>query len=328
MRFLAGDVDDNTNVTSIDAGRIQQYFVYGTAFDKASWSYWFADTWVSENPQNLGALQVAVVDAPVSDVDLYGMVTGDFNTSYTLPNPLKAMAANVMLRYDNTYELGANMEASLPVRMVNPAEVSALSLVFQLPTDLMQVTDVTLNANTGQFDWAVVGNELRIGWNASAATYFAAGETLVTIHLTTSESFVQGEAIRLVVTPDPVNELADATLSTIPDAELGIDVLEANALGIGDPSLINSLALRSAPNPFGAYTYLSYTLPADGHVTFEISNIYGMKVTTLVDDLQTAGNYRLKLDAADLPAGVYMATIRLNGNDLDRVQTIKLILNR
>jgi hypothetical protein len=340
IRYQAGDVWDlfTPAITSTDAQHIQQRFVYGLinpntglpTFDRALWSYSLASMYVADNsdPNRLiSNLTVTVNNASITNYNLFGISTGDFNSSY-LWGALKGAKSSVMLTYGNPQQADVNTEMVLPLRIVNASTVGAASLILNFPSELAEIMEVTMDQSAGQLDWAVNGDELRIGWNTSVPLSFASGDVLINIRLVTTGEFLQGKSIRFSLTADPMNELADGSFVTIPDAELSINTLESNALGTPDQSGIESLTLASYPNPFADYTMIKYTLPTDGRVTLEISNVLGMKVATVVDELQTGGTYSFKLDALPLQPGVYTATIKLDTNGDDLVRTIKLVKNR
>jgi len=257
--------------------------------------------------------------------NMYTVVIGDFNTSFS-PAPGKGAASEtLLLTYDETYKVEAGTEVELPVRVVNTSDLGAASLILNFPDNLMEVTDVTMKANDGRLDWAVNGNELRIGWNTLNPVIFEAGENLVVIKLRTSSSFTEGENIRITLAPDPLNELADGSFEVIPDAVLSTDVLEASTFSIPDPPESEKLTLVNHPNPFYDYTYLTYSLPHEGHVTLEIADMMGHRVSLLVDKNQAAGKYTLKADAISLQPGVYTATIKLDAEKTDLIKTIKVV---
>ena len=62
------------------------------------------------------------------------------------------------------------------------------------------------------------------------------------------------------------------------------------ALADGPPGLA-----PNAPNPFNATTLIPYRLDTDGPVRLEIYNLLGQSIRTLVDEVQTAGSYRVSL---------------------------------
>ncbi len=68
------------------------------------------------------------------------------------------------------------------------------------------------------------------------------------------------------------------------------------------------------PNPFNSSTQIVYRLGSDGPVRLEIFNTLGQPLRTLVDEVQTAGRYRVHWDARDrrgaaVAAGVYLTRL-------------------
>lgn len=96
-------------------------------------------------------------------------------------------------------------------------------------------------------------------------------------------------------------------MSVNPMLEGGVISLKSNpALAIPETF---SLA-QNYPNPFNPSTEMAYDLPTPGHVKFEIYNILGQNVKTLVDEYQDAGTYKVTWDGDDntgssVASGVY-----------------------
>ncbi len=62
---------------------------------------------------------------------------------------------------------------------------------------------------------------------------------------------------------------------------------------------------QNYPNPFNPETRISYTLANESKVRLSIYDIRGREIATLVDDFQSAGEYRVLWNATDYPSGVY-----------------------
>ncbi|RMD93091.1 MAG: T9SS C-terminal target domain-containing protein, partial [Calditrichaeota bacterium] len=83
------------------------------------------------------------------------------------------------------------------------------------------------------------------------------------------------------------------------------------------------------PNPFNSNTFISYQLPVSVKVTLKIYNLLGDVVSTLVDEIQTAGEYRVVWDGRDseghlVASGLYF--YQLTAGDFK--QTRKLLYIR
>lgn len=327
VKFLAGDVNLSNSVTATDALRIQNYFVYGDAFNGSPWVYYKKNTFITNNPLSgvyNSAFDVTIVTSSVA-YDVYGMCKGDFNGSFS--TPLKAASSTLTLNHNDTKLAGAGKDIELPVRMMHASTVGAVSLILNFPNDLMEVTGITMKDNGGTLAWVVKGNELRIGWNSAEPLNFNANEDLLVISLKTSSTFSQGDAIRIELAADQLNELADGNISVIPDVVLGVDVLEFSTNGIGVTTIGSSITLDTRPNPFAVSTILTYNLPAAGLVTLVVKDMLGRVVTTLVNETQSNGKHSVTLDAMPLQPGVYFATVTLRNSSGEMVRTIKLVRN-
>jgi len=62
---------------------------------------------------------------------------------------------------------------------------------------------------------------------------------------------------------------------------------------------------QNYPNPFNPVTTINYDLPYDGIVTVKLYDILGRELRTLVNEMKTAGYYKLLFNADDLSSGVY-----------------------
>ena len=329
-RFYAGDVKGNNYfLNSLDAQRIQQNFVNGTAFESSSnWIFWkVGETTISSNTSTAQSTPTVTLANTDLVQNMYGLCMGDFNRSFN-PSLAKSASSSLNLIYAGNKQISNNQAFDLPLYIVDANSIGAISLILNFPANLVEVQDVLLSATNEQLDWSVNGNELRIGWNSQTPVTLANAAEMITLKLKTTAAFVNGENIQLTLASDPLNELADAQFNVISNAVLSVDVINASAVGISEQSNVNTLTLSNRPNPFNGSTIINYELPFDGNVSIEIYNYLGSRVKSLVSEQQLKGNHSLKLDAGSLPAGVYMATLIVKSENNEMVRTIKLICNR
>jgi endo-1,4-beta-xylanase len=71
---------------------------------------------------------------------------------------------------------------------------------------------------------------------------------------------------------------------------------------------------QNYPNPFNPSTNIVYTLPQSGSVKLDIYDATGRKITTLVNETQPAGVYKVVFNAANYASGVYFYQLRVNSS--------------
>ena len=76
------------------------------------------------------------------------------------------------------------------------------------------------------------------------------------------------------------------------------------------------------PNPFNPTTNINYQIKEKGFVSLKVYDMLGREVANLVNENQEAGQYSVIFNAANLPSGVYIYSLRVN----DFVQNNKMTL--
>ncbi len=85
----------------------------------------------------------------------------------------------------------------------------------------------------------------------------------------------------------------------------------------------NSFELKqNYPNPFNPTTIISYSIPKSTFVVLKIFNTLGEEVESLVNEEQSPGNHKVKLNGSRLSSGVYFYMLKAGSF----VKTKKLIL--
>ena len=81
---------------------------------------------------------------------------------------------------------------------------------------------------------------------------------------------------------------------------------------VDDPGVsVNSFALKqNYPNPFNPSTTINYSIGEKTNVLIKVYDMLGREVTTLVNDVEQAGNHEVKFDASNLVSGVYVYKIQ------------------
>jgi hypothetical protein len=98
-------------------------------------------------------------------------------------------------------------------------------------------------------------------------------------------------------------------------------------VGVDDPpgELPQNLSLsQNHPNPFNPNTTISYNLPKTSHVSLEIYDILGRKVTTLINEEQSAGPHQAVWNANDVASGLYFYRLQAG----EHSETRKMLLLR
>ncbi len=78
------------------------------------------------------------------------------------------------------------------------------------------------------------------------------------------------------------------------------------------------------PNPFNAYTTITYTLPKQSDVTLQVYNIRGQLVDVLLDKVMPAGRHSVVWDGSKFSTGVYL--VRMVDQDRNSTGIQKVVL--
>ena len=109
---------------------------------------------------------------------------------------------------------------------------------------------------------------------------------------------------------------------SITSAELPMDLTGAALAGAVIPT---SYALyQNYPNPFNPSTSIRFDLPRSSTVSIIVYSAIGQRIAVLVDGERPAGRHEVRFDAAGLPSGVYIFSMRAG----EFVQHRKLMLLR
>ncbi|MCB0722111.1 MAG: T9SS type A sorting domain-containing protein [Ignavibacteriae bacterium] len=83
---------------------------------------------------------------------------------------------------------------------------------------------------------------------------------------------------------------------------------------------------QNYPNPFNPVTNIEFSIPERGHITLEVFDIYGRRVSTLVDGDMNVGNYKTLFNAESQSSGTYFYRLDFNGSNNTFTETKKMIV--
>jgi hypothetical protein len=70
---------------------------------------------------------------------------------------------------------------------------------------------------------------------------------------------------------------------------------------------------QNFPNPFNPNTIIDYSVPKEGKISLEVFDVSGRMISTLVNEVKLAGNYKYDFNAGSLATGVYFYKLTGDG---------------
>jgi hypothetical protein len=92
----------------------------------------------------------------------------------------------------------------------------------------------------------------------------------------------------------------------------------------GNEKIVEEFRLsQNYPNPFNPTTKITFSLKKAGKTTLVVYNMLGEKVSTLVDEKLSQGNYEVDFNASALPSGMYF--YQLNSSEFSSLKKMLLM---
>jgi hypothetical protein len=91
----------------------------------------------------------------------------------------------------------------------------------------------------------------------------------------------------------------------VPRTDADFGTITGISAPIEGPVPVKYALAQNYPNPFNPSTVIEYRMPASGYVSLRVYNMLGQVVRTLVDGVQSAGNYSVRFEGSSLSTGVY-----------------------
>jgi len=97
----------------------------------------------------------------------------------------------------------------------------------------------------------------------------------------------------------------------------------ATSVDDGTNSPVDFALSQNYPNPFNPSTSIKYKIATNNPVSLKIYNVLGNEVATLVNEVQSAGNYEITFNASSLSSGTYF--YRLSAGSFSEVKKMILV---
>jgi hypothetical protein len=317
-------------INATDAGQIRGYFLNGAPLSSQGyWTFWKQQDVSDANPPT--GLNSFTVDGDNTTVNYYGLCVADFNMSYAMPAGLKNSEgiSSLDLVYGEPVLAAPGTVIELPFHVVDAMNVGAISMILNFPAEFASIEGVSLaeewmEAGMAPAEYNVTDNELRIAWNDQLPLELSESGELLKVRIRLSSAFTSGNTFAFSLVEDPLNELADALYQPIENAVLSTRTIESSTTGTGDMNE-DATSLTCYPNPFFDMLNIRYSLAHDSQVWLEVVNMYGERVTVIVNESQPAGDYKVKLDEVYLNPGIYTLTLRAKSGGNQYIRTTKIV---
>jgi hypothetical protein len=126
-----------------------------------------------------------------------------------------------------------------------------------------------------------------------------------------------------------LNDVADAMT---PEGWAIFDAAVKWAMNYEEPSAVdNNLNMdipgefvlhNNYPNPFDKITNIKFTIPTQANIQLSVYDAMGVHITTLVDEIRPAGNYKVTFDASDMPGGLYFYRLVSGANTITKTMLL------
>ncbi|MCF8304670.1 MAG: T9SS type A sorting domain-containing protein [Bacteroidales bacterium] len=288
IQEMAADVTGDDAITWDDQIAIIDWFLHGEPLPAYGWA--FTDL----------TIEVGTKGDEGGD-DGGGTSVGDLNGAWA--------PGNKNIPDINTYATGSmyaapNSIIEIPVLYKGNTSITGMGLSIDYPDAQIDIMDVT--SPLGDVEFATDKGNLNVTWldRTGNSVQVVDDNPIVTVKAKVSETFANSARFALAMNNN--SHLVDAKGNQLKNLAFTTNeyVGEETELNLAD----------NYPNPYSTQTAIEYSTPANGKVTLEVFNHMGQKVTTLVDEYQAAGSYKVNFNSTNLTAGQYFYKLTLNGN--------------
>jgi hypothetical protein len=185
-----------------------------------------------------------------------------------------------------------------------------------LPIRLSMFTGTMVGENAAHLVWETISEVNNYGFTverrlASEGTFSEVPNSFIAGHGTTTTPYRYEYTDNNAVQGISYYRLAQRDLDGAVHYSEAVRVSTVTAVGEEVPHWYE--LGQNYPNPFNPSTSIPYHIAAPTDVRLELFDVAGSRVATLVEEYQSPGEYRAKLDGARLSSGVYLYRLTAGG---------------
>jgi hypothetical protein len=256
-----------------------------------------------------------VLTAPMTQ-DLQGLCVGDVNDSY-IPTGLKQ--ASFLAPVDGgIMTIPVNESFTYNIKSNNVSKLGAMTLFMSYDQNRFEIEKV--NTSLEGMRYVISNGQVALAWSDTKSLSMKSDDPIISLQMKAKQAVTEPTQIFTINTG---SEFADPNAIRYDNYELKL----ANVVTTTDA---NDFYIYNYPNPFQNTTDIVYTLPEQAKVTLVLTNMFGQTIRTLVDAVQSAGSYKVKVDpfTDNLKSGVYLYRIEVSGANTSINKTNKMLFVR
>jgi len=294
LRLKAVNVDDQGVANAVDALLVAKRFTgQVTSFNLGDWVFEDVNfTIPAVNYQH----------------DIKGLCTGDANGSST-PTGKFGSQLELLTMGELAVESGSSFE--IPVRFSQACSVGAMSLVFNYPSQKLQIESISMPGVHEAPIYHIANDEIRIAWYNLSPFVITEESPVLLIKASLRSSFGATDV--------------DFTLSAESQV-VNEETQEPENLNLIMPKLIAAtpaFTIETRPNPAINTTHCVYSLGLDAYVNLTLSDLSGKEIRILQQGNKAAGNHELDIDVNAVAPGLYF--LKLEAQDVTGSALTKVI---
>ena len=299
LKLLAGDVNADKAVNSIDAFLSSKRFVYLiTSFVSGDWVF-------ESKTINMNSVNVVC--------NIKALCYGDVSGSYKPPSV--KTSPTIQLKSQGVMKVSSFQSFEYPVSVLSAVKLGALSLIFNYNEKLLTFEEGLMNHSSDIICNAVDG-ELRISWYNINPLDFN-DEQLLSLRFTANDiSGVSDEDLEIRLNEE--SEIANQDGSVL------------NELFLAAPKIVqkeDEMLFFGFPNPATKNLVLSYSLQQLSEISIVIVNVSGDEVLKPLNNATfQKGTHSIPVDVSNLSPGIYFARIIASGQNATRTKDWKITI--